>query len=186
MTDPRDDLDDLLSPRSGAARAELRDTLLRQTERRLTHDRWVRRGTRAALVAGVFAIGGLLGWVARPSPVPEPMPVPVPEIVAIPVIVPVLQSPVADAPSSPYLSATEVELRAEIADDRNAAAALYRQAGDAFLRDQNYTNATRCYRLFLQRGGDTALSLDTSDSWLLVSLKNAAFKEKSDATKNDS
>ena len=186
MIDPRDDLDGLLAPQSGAARAELRDTLLRQTERRLARDRWMRRGAQAALVAGVFAIGGIVGWVARPSPVLERVAAPVPEIVAVPVIVPVLQSPVADTPGSPILSATEVELRAELADDRNAAAALYRQAGDAFLRDQDYTNATRCYRLFLQRGGDTALTLDANDSWLLVSLKNAAFKERSYATKNDS
>ncbi len=81
--------------------------------------------------------------------------------------------------------ATQAELRAEQADDRAEAARLYRQAGNAFLRDQDYANATRCYRLYLARSGDTALSLDTDDSWLLVSLKNAAFKEKIHVAKID-
>jgi hypothetical protein len=145
MIENPDDLDELLTPRSAASRMDLRDALLRRTERRLARDRWLRRGARVALVAGVFAIGGVAGWVARPTPEP----VPVPEYFAIPVIVPVLQSPVADAPASPSPSATEVEMRAELADDRSAAAALYRQAGDAFLREENYANATRCSRLFL-------------------------------------
>jgi hypothetical protein len=76
-------------------------------------------------------------------------------------------------------------LQAEQQDDPGVAARIYRQAGDAFLRDQDYPNATRCYRLYLARAGDGALDLDSADSWLLVSLKNAAFREKTDVEKND-
>jgi hypothetical protein len=76
-------------------------------------------------------------------------------------------------------------MQAEQLDNPMAAANLYRQAGDAFLRDQDYPNATRCYRLYMARAGEAALALETNDSWLLVSLKNAAFREKIDVTKND-
>jgi hypothetical protein len=104
--------------------------------------------------------------------VPVPVPVPQPE----------RRSP---DPQQPPLSASEAELRAELADDRTEAARLYRLAGDAFLRAEDYRNATRCYRLHLARGGDSALSLEAGDSWLLTSLKNAAFKEKVDVPKLD-
>jgi hypothetical protein len=54
-----------------------------------------------------------------------------------------------------------------------------------FLREQDYSNATRCYRIHLLRGGATALSLAAEDSWLLTSIKNAAFQEKSHVQKSD-
>jgi hypothetical protein len=185
MTDPPDDLADLLAPQPAGPSRALRDAVLLQTERRLARDRWVRRGTRAVVVAGVFAAGSLAGWFARPErervievtgeihSVIVPVPVPVPD-----------RFP--SVPEHPPLSASAAELQAEQQDNPNAAATLYRQAGDAFLRERDYSNATRCYRLYLARGGDAALSLDSNDSWLLVSLKNAAYKEKVDVTKNDS
>jgi hypothetical protein len=74
-------------------------------------------------------------------------------------------------------------LQAEQADDRAEAAKLYRVAGDTFLGEQDYANATRCYRLFLTRAGDDGLSPERGDSWLLTSLKNAAFQEKTDVPK---
>jgi hypothetical protein len=74
-------------------------------------------------------------------------------------------------------------LRAEQTDDRTEAAKLYRTAGDTFLRNEDYTNATRCYRLFLIHAGDSGLSPESNDTWLLTSLKNAAFKEKTNAPK---
>jgi hypothetical protein len=181
MTDPNDDLADVLAPRPGEPQPELRDALLRRTEQRLARNRWARRGARAAAVATVFLAGSGAGWLAHRPHVPEPVPLPVPEVVAVPVVVPVLVTPSTPSPpTTPPLSASAAELRAEQADDRAEAAKLYRLAGDAFLRDQDYRNATRCYRLFLARGGDSVLSLESDDSWLLTSLKNAAFKEKAD------
>jgi hypothetical protein len=183
MTDERDDLGDLLAPTPGSGTSALRDSILRQTESRLLRDRWLHRGTRAVLIAAIFAAGGLAGWLLRPERerviqvagaiqtlvVPVPVPVSVPET----------------TPTQQRLSAAAAELQAEQQDDATAAAVLYRQAGDAFLREHDYPNATRCYRLYLTRGGDSTLALAPDDSWLLVSLKNSAFKEKLNVTKND-
>src|SRR5262245_28014722 len=191
MTDPTDDLADVLGPRPGNPSPALRESLLRQTERQLLRDRWLRRGAAAAAVAAVFLAGGAAGWFIRAprAPVADAPGSPVPEVVVVPVVVP-LRAPVADAPGSPGtaqpLSPSEAELRAEQADDPGEAAKLYRVAGDLFLRREDYANATRCYRLFLARGGVAALALEATDSWLLVSLKNAAFKEKTDVPKTDS
>jgi hypothetical protein len=187
MIDPPDDLADLLAPRPGGPSAAARAAILRQTERGLARRWWLRRGTRTAFVASLVAAGGAVGWFAR-TPVADAPASPAVEVVVVPVVVPIIQPPVADTPSAPAptLSASAVELLAEQADDALAAARLYRQAGDAFLREQDYPNATRCYRLFLARSGQAALALDPNDSWLLVSLKNAAYKEKIDGTKNDS
>jgi hypothetical protein len=131
--------------------------------------------------------GGLAGWLARPErertiEVPGPV-----ETVFVPLPVPVPErshNVLAESPTS----ASTAELEAEQQDDPIVAANLYRQAGDTYLRKEDYANATRCYRLYLAhlaRAGHPALALDSSDSWLLVSLKNAAFREKIDATKND-
>jgi len=186
VNEPPDDLDELLRPRSPAASSAFREELLLRTQRRLACDRWLRRGARAIAVAGLFAVGGLAGWVARPEReriIESPGAA---QTVFVPVAVPVPlseSSPAVTAPAS--LSASSAELQAEQQDNAAAAATLYRQAGDRFLRDQDYPNATRCYRLYLARAGDHSLALDTNDSWLLVSLKNAAYREKVDATKND-
>jgi hypothetical protein len=188
MTDPNDDLADVLGPQPAVPVSGLRETLLRRTERRLARDRWVRRGAKVAAVAAVFLAGGAAGWLVR-APVADALGSPVPEVVVVPVPVPVpVPAPVADAPgspSSPPLSGSEAELRAEQADGPTEAARLYRVAGDSFLRTEDYANATRCYRLFLIRAGDPGLAIEANDSWLLVSLKNAAFKEKTDALKTD-
>lgn len=189
MTDPPDDLADLLAPRPGGPSPTARDALLRHTERWLARASWLRRGVRAAAVVGVFAAGGVAGWLARAPVVDGPgSPAPVIEVIAVPVVVPVIPPPIADAPSTPVPtpSATAAEQLAEQADDAKTAARHYRQAGDTYLREQDYPNATRCYRLYLARIGDPGLALDSNDSWLLVSLKNAAYKEKVNGTQNDS
>lgn len=178
MTDPNDDLAKMLGPRSGQPSPALREVVLRRTERRLVRDRWVRRAAMASGIAAVFLLGGTSGWLAR-TPVADAPGSPVSDVVLIPVPIP---TPGVYIPGSsrvaPPLSASETELRAEQADDLAEAAKLYRTAGDAFLRQEDYANAARCYRQFLQRRGDAALAIETEDSWLLVSLKNAAFKEK--------
>lgn len=184
MTDPHDDLEDLLTPRPGQSSPHLRESLHRATQRALGRERWMRRAARVAAVAAVFLVGVLAGWLIRPER--ERVIEVAAEAVAIPIIVPVPIPEFRSTDSSgPRVAAGQVELQAEMADDRAEAARLYRQAGDAFLRDQDYANATRCYRLHLNRGGDNALSLATDDSWLLISLKNAAFKEKIHVAKID-
>jgi hypothetical protein len=180
------DTDDLLTPQPGGPSPALREDLLRRTERVLRRAVWLGRAWKAAAVALVFILGGAAGWFARPERERVVEVTGETRVVVVPVILPLPASGSA-APASPQqpLSASEAELRAEQADDRAEAAKLYRVAGDAFLRDQDYPNATRCYRLFLVRAGDGGLSPEPDDSWLLTSLKNAAFKEKIDVPKID-
>jgi len=197
MTDPTpeppDDLDAFLAPNPTTGPAPgLRESLFRRTERNLARGRLVRRLAMAGLVAAVFVGGGLVGWVAKPDRetvrverISSP-----PEVVTVPVAVPVpVPHPVPDSPEPPRTetaTAAAAELLAEQADDRAEAARLYRLAGDRYLNDdQDYRNAARCYRLFLARVGDSGLSPDPADTWLLTSLKNAAFKEKFDVLRTD-
>lgn len=175
-----DDLRELLSPKPGAGSDALRDELFRRTARALRARRWARRAAKcavaAALLVSTFALGRSSAPRA-PDVVPAVLRV---EFVAVPVPVPVLpESP--EPPPVPVRTARELELEAEQADGM-ASARLYREAGDAFLSaEADYANAARCYRLFLARAGDAGRALEADDSWLLVSLKNAAFKEKINA-----
>lgn len=189
MTDP-DDLEPLLAP--GPAPPPAFDAaLFARTERVLARGRRVRQFGRAAAVVGVFAVGGLTGWVAKPMVPAQPIPAVAPvEVVVVPVVVPVLvaesaPAPVAVADPEPATAAA-AELLAEQADDPARAAHLYRLAGDKYLRDtQDFRNARRCYRLYLVRSGDTGLSPAAADSWLLAELKVSLSKERTDATQND-
>jgi hypothetical protein len=192
MIEPNDDLGDILTPQPGRPLTDLREKLLRQTEARLVHQRWARRYLRSGVVAAVFVLGASTGWLVRPVLLPGLKDIPQPEIVFVPVVVPV---PVIVAPESESTGTKEIskqlvgsqtELQAEQEDDPTAAAKLYKTAGDLYLRDENYSNATRCYRLYIVRAGDAALSIGPDDSWLLTSLKNAAFQEKSRAQKTAS
>jgi hypothetical protein len=171
-----DDLSELLSPKPGAADSALREVLFRRTARVLRARRWARRAAKCAVAAGLLVGAFALGRASAPdAPTPEART----EFVAVPVAVPVLP----DSPEPPPAprTARALELDAEQADGM-AAARLYRAAGDAFLSaESDYANAARCYRLFLARAGGAGSALETGDSWLLVSLKNAAFKEKIDA-----
>jgi len=192
MIDPNDGLGELLAPKPSQASVELRERLLRKTEGRLVYSRRVRSAIRIGSIACVFLLGGLGGWLARPAPVSLQVPLPQPEVVYVPVpmVIPI-PTPTENVPNSSAEiarppSGHDTELQAEQEDDPKTAAGLYKLAGDAFLREQNYPNATRCYRLFLVRAGDAALSIDPDDSWLLTSLKNAFFQEKSHVSKTDS
>jgi hypothetical protein len=184
---PEDDLADVLAPQQGVPSPELREAVLRLTERQLMRARLWHRATKSALVVMTLLVGGVVGWIVRPVPEPVqlPAPVPTPELIVVHVVVPVPvpQPPPSHSTGVVALSASEAELRAEQTDDRTEAAKLYRTAGDGFLRNEDYANATRCYRLFLSRAGDGGLSPESNDSWLLTSLKNAAFKEKTNAQK---
>lgn len=186
MTDTPDDLDDLLTPPAPAETPGLRAAILRRTEQRLARVRWVRRGVRVAAVAAVFALGVGVGFLRPPEVRETTVVVREVEVVAVPVVVPVPGASDEQPPAAPVvLTAARLELDAEQAD-APASAKLYRDAGDAYLSaEQDYANAARCYRLYLARAGDPALSPDAADSWLLTSLKNAAFKEKVHAPATD-
>ncbi|MBN9118901.1 MAG: hypothetical protein J0I06_07040 [Planctomycetes bacterium] len=186
MADEPDELDALLAPPRTGETPGLREALLQRTQHRLAVNRWARRVGKFAAAVAIFVAGAGVGaWRSRPERelVVVPTPVPQVKVVLVPVLVPV---PGASAGSPPAPDeprrARVIELDAEQADDARSAA-LYRQAGDAYLAaEQDYANAARCYRLFLARSGGTTLSPEPGDSWLLTSLKNAAFKEKTRAT----
>jgi hypothetical protein len=190
MNDPNDDLSEILAPKPGQSSSELREKLLRKTEAHLVRQRWVRIVVRGGLIAAVFLVGALSGWLARPMPHSGTGDLPQPEVVFVPIVVPVptheegLSSGMKEI--TQQLSGSQTELQAELEDDPKTSAKLYKLAGDTFLREEDYPNATRCYRLYLVRAGDSALSISPDDSWLLTSLKNAAFQEKSHVSKTDS
>ncbi len=185
--DAPDDLNELLTPPPAAETPGLRDAILHQTQRRLSFGQWSRRAIQAGTVAAVFALGigvGVWGVPRQRETVHVPTPVPQVEVVTVPVpvLIPVTTSAEPNSPTATR-TAKALELDAEQTDDAITAAQFYRQAGDAYLNaEQDYANAARCYRMFLTRGGDGALSPEPGDSWLLTSLKNAAFKEKVNAT----
>ena len=144
----------------------------------------MRQLVRAAAVAGVFAAGGLSGWLAKPE-------VPVRHLVATMDVAPpeavIVLVPVAYPADNPAYavgltlppSADSLEQSAELADDPALAAEWYRKAGDVYLgRLEDYANAARCYRLSVGRLGDGGLSPAAGDSWLLISVKNTLWMEK--------
>jgi hypothetical protein len=192
MNEPADELEAILGTPPSPSPPGMHEAVFRLTERALRRGRWTRRFAKLSAVAALVLLGGAVGWFARPEKlvVAAPPANPPPAVVVVPVIIPVPQT-VPDSSASPVArtepdSAAQAELLAEQADDRAEAARLYRQAGDLYLdAAQDYRNAARCYRLFLARAGDKGLAPETADTWLLTSLKNAAFKEKFHVAKTD-
>lgn len=194
MSEEPDDLDAILAPIAATPAPALRDAIFLRTEGVLRRRRLVQQLTKVGTLAAVLLVGIGIGWKVRPEPrniILKDHLLREPEVIVVPIVVPV---PVPESePTSPPLvartepaTAEQAELLAEQADDRGEAAQLYRLAGDKYLNDvQDYSNAARCYRLFLARAGDPALSPEAADTWLLTSLKNAAFKEKFDVAKTD-
>jgi hypothetical protein len=164
--EPADDLTPLLGPvPAGVPDPARRERAYRTTAGVLRRGRWVRRGWVGVMAAGLFAGGGVVGWVVKPTPTPEVVRVTVPEPPPSeppPVIVP----PVEPTP----LTAEQLELRAELADEPAEAARLFREAGDKFLAARDFENAARCYRRHLH-ADPNARTPSTSDSWLLMTLK---------------
>jgi hypothetical protein len=174
-----DDLSELLSPKPGTESDALREEVFRRTARALRARRWVRSAAKCAVAAALLVSAFALGRSSAPR-APDVVPA-VLQVEFVAVVVPVPVLPESPEPPPAPRTARSLELDAEQADGM-AAARLYREAGDAFLSaESDYANAARCYRLFLARAGDAGSALETGDSWLLVSLKNVAFKEKVNA-----
>jgi hypothetical protein len=182
-----DELDDLLSPRVPSTAGEAREAIFRRTERTLARGRLLRQTAKVAAIAVVFVAGGVGGWFAKPEQVRiVEFAVASPVEIIVPVPVPIPSANRIDPPPSEPPSSSQAELLAEQSDDPTEAARLYRLAGDRYLNDfQDYRNASRCYRLFLIHAGDSGLSPQRDDTWLLTSLKNAAYREKFHVAKTD-
>jgi hypothetical protein len=165
MSEPTDELADVFAavPPS-APDPSLREATLRASLRVLRRGRWLRRGLAGVGGVAIFAAGGVVGWIVKPTPAAEVMFVP-PEPVPIP--------PPASTPtlSAEPLTAERLELLAEQTDEPSEAARLFREAGDRFLADRDYENAARCYRRHLNAADDDARKLIASDSWMLQTMK---------------
>jgi len=171
-----DDLESLLAPRPVNASAHLQANIRRRTEGVLKRRRIVRRISKVGIIAAVFWAGIALGRNTATPKIVYP-------VGPLPLVRPKVETPPAPQPLPEPEPETAglAELLAEQATDRSEAARLYRLAGDKYLNDlQDYRNAARCYRLYLGQAGDDALQLQTTDTWLLTSVKNAAFQEKYD------
>ena len=174
-----DDLAPLLAPTPTSPSVN-RDALLRATTRTLRRKAVVRRVVSVLGVIAVFGVGGAAGWVLKPTQEREV--VTVTEIVTVAAVLPAPEPEPKAVPTESPLSATQLELRAELADEPADAAKLYRAAGDRFLTDLgDYDQAVRCYRLYFRHAGSDGAKASTDDSWLLLSLKSAKLKEKGHA-----
>ncbi|HQR09477.1 MAG TPA: hypothetical protein PLN21_21825 [Gemmatales bacterium] len=155
-----DDLDDILKPREAPeASVERQAQLLTGTIVQLKRTRRIRRVQLAALWAAVFLVGVSVGWLGLQRE---------PAQMAKQIV------PSSTAPETPpLLTAAQLELQAEKADDPAQSAQLYRQAGDRFLEAQDLRSALRCYRIHLNEGGPGVHTVLASDSWLLMNLKTS-------------
>lgn len=191
MTDEPDDLDAILAPSSASLSPGLHDAILVRIEREFARRRTFNRLAKAGALTAVLGLGFLIGHGTRSRPV-DPVPADLKlRTIVVPVLIPIL-IPAEQSSSQPLAArsepdtASQAELLAEQSDDRAEAGRLYRLAGDRFLNDaQDYRNAARCYRLYLDRAGEGALTPSAADTWLLTSLKNSLFKEKFNVAKTD-
>ena len=184
MTEPDDDLAELLCPKPASTNQELlKATILRDTTRRLqTAQRW-RFVRRVVGVLAVFAGGVLCGWFMKPI---ETITVLVPTQPDA-LVLPALPLPEESVPTPPRETAQQLEIKAELADDRAESANFYRMAGDRYLKDfADYGQAARCYKLHLNAVGPAGRDVSIEDEWLLMSMKLTQNQEMKNALRNDS
>jgi hypothetical protein len=156
------DLDALLSPGSTPI-ADRREVVWEQTIRQLRRQKRQRDVLRVSGYVMLVGLGCAVGWWLRPVP-DQPH-----------------QHIAEQAQPTPTLTVTQngrtaqlLELDAERTDDLGLSAQLYRLAGDRFLDQGNdIRSAMRCYRQHLQLLDDRGRAVTTSDSWLLISMKQA-------------
>jgi hypothetical protein len=167
-----DDLETLLSPVDAGAMT-CRGEVLAASTRILRRRYLVRRIGGALGIAAIFFAGATAGWFLNPVPAERK----VVEIVYVdrPAAPAVKEAPrVEPAPLSP----NDLELQAELSDDKTQVARLYREAGDKYLTEvRDYTQAARCYRLHLKAADASEQKVSTDDSWLLMSMKSTSHKE---------
>jgi hypothetical protein len=165
VSEPPDDLAGLLGPPPGSSDDPCRRArTFAATTRTLRRRRALRQLAFVAGAIGLFAAGGGVGWVVKPTPPAE-----------VVVARPATPQPVAPLPvEAEPLTAERLELQGELADDPNDAARLYREAGDRFLTARDYENAARCYRRHLAVADADARKASAADSWMLHTMKTPA------------
>jgi hypothetical protein len=121
-----------------------------------------RRLQAVGVLAGSF-VAGVLTLAALLPPPPSALPVArtAPKVVADAV--------------APTVTAVDLEWQA--LERPTQAAALYRRAGDDYLRRAAHADALRCYGNALDEGTPHDLEVTSDDSWLLIAIKHARKKE---------
>lgn len=183
MNEDHDDLSALLAPVPAPTAGDQQQALRPRLELAIRNrTRW-RACTRVGWAGVIFLMGVGLGWFLRtPANVPSLQEQVRVDTVFVPIPVP-LEPPV-DESSAEAVAPTpgELELQAELSSQPEQVARLYRQAGDGYLEKLDYVQANRCYRLSLHFAGPDGLELQPQDSWLLTSLKNSLYLEKTNAS----
>lgn len=164
-----------------AARAKFREKLLKRTTGVL---RFRRRVRHWGLVAGLglsYLAGAATMRLATPSLHVAPSLVEhraaTEQAITPPTAVP---APVSRPPQvEPHLPARVLEQMGELASVTERGT-YFRLAGDRYEQAGDITAALRCYRLVLDGASEAELVVSPSDSYLLMTLKNARQKEKRD------
>jgi hypothetical protein len=164
---PRPDpIDDLLAPPTAAVDDVFRQEVLARTTKVLRGRRRLSQLARLAGLAACFVAGLVTSHGLRPTEPSAP-------------------SPVVARSAPPAVDATSaLALEWEAIDHPDRAGALYRAAGDNYLaEDADPQAAVRCYGNALSAGSPQDLTIDPSDSWLLMAIKDARQKETRDANR---
>ena len=181
MSDPTgfvpDPLDDLLRRPSGEGGDALCARLQQRTTRVLRRRRRLRVVARIATLAACFVAGALTVYCLGPRRIDRVVVVekqPAPTAPTVPAPVP--------KPAPPPPSAVALEWKAFDADKPRPD--LYREAGDRYLHeDDDPISALRCYGQSLNGASDKDLAISPDDDYLLMVVKEARRREKSDAKK---
>ena len=181
MTEPDDDLAELLRPRPASTDQELlKAKILHNTIRQLrAAQRW-RTARRVVGIAAVFSAGLAFGWFVKPTETIVVQSQLETLVVPVPVLVLPFQE---ESVPTPVVTDTaqQLELKAEIATDSKESAMFYRRAGDRYLKDADYGQAARCYKLHLNTAGADGQAVAVEDEWLLMSMKIAQKQETKNA-----
>jgi hypothetical protein len=158
-----DPVDALLTPTSGPINDVFRHDVLTRSTAVLRRRRRLRRLTRLTALAACYVAGLMTLHDVRP--------------VATPGTAPVIQAAIPDE-----IPNSAVALEWEALDHPDQSAPLYRAAADRYLtEDADLQGAVRCYGNSLTRGNTEELTIEPTDSWLLIAIKDARQKEMHDA-----
>ena len=163
---PDEELEQWLAPRSASGTEPTAQELFTRTHGIIRRPVRLRRLGRGLFTVACLAIGYGVGFVSAPTKtvvILVDSPAPVLEVPPLPI-------PTEAATAEP--TAAQLELQAELSDDPQEVAALFRKAGDKYLNvDRDYPRATRSYRMYLQALHEPNPPLQPDDSWLLANLK---------------
>jgi hypothetical protein len=162
---PADPVDALLAAPSASASDFFQQKVLARTTAVLRRRRRFKQLARLTGLAACYVAGLLTMHGSRP-------------------VEPLGPAPVVTAAAPPTEAVTALDLEWEAIDHPEQAGTLYRAAGDRYLAvDTDPGAATRCYGNALENGPAEELTIQPTDSWLLMAIKDARQREKQDANR---